>query len=118
MTGSAWPMSVREAAWRRCGGICEWCGLHPATQLHHRLYRSRGGPDILVNAGALCGSGNMSGCHGRAHTREGEAAGWSIRTGSDPASVQVLYRDIGWAVLLPNGDIRRALDVVQTWGDV
>lgn len=42
---------------------CAVCG-RPATNLHHRLPRSRGGPDDDFNRIPVCGSGTH-GCHGR-----------------------------------------------------
>lgn len=84
---SGFPTKVLRALKRRSGGICEGCGLEKATEAHHRQYRSRGGSDDLANALHLCGSGNHTGCHGIAHTAVGEARGWSIRSGYDPAEV-------------------------------
>jgi hypothetical protein len=46
------------------GERCAWCGS-PAHDKHHAVPRSRGGtngPTIR-----LCGFGNASGCHGKAH---------------------------------------------------
>jgi len=74
----------------RSGGICEGCRIHRATEAHHRLYRSRGGPDTIENAMHLCGSGNHTGDHGVAHTAVGERRGWSLRSGFEPAEVPVL----------------------------
>lgn len=118
MRVSVWPLAVRRAAWERCGGVCEWCGHARATQLHHRLYRSRGGLGLLVNAAALCGSGNHTGCHGRAHSKAGEDAGWSVRVGQDPAVVPVLYRDLGLVRLQPDGMLLPELVTFERWGDV
>lgn len=47
------------------GDACPFCGA-PATNRHHIVRRSQGGtggPTIPV-----CGSGNLSGCHGRLHS--------------------------------------------------
>ncbi|MBX3435946.1 MAG: HNH endonuclease [Planctomycetaceae bacterium] len=79
----------------RSGGICEGCGQRPATEDHHRQYRSRGGSDELSNLMHLCGWGNHSGCHGVAHTGEGEAKGWAVRSHFTPADVPVLT-PAGW----------------------
>jgi hypothetical protein len=79
--------AVLKALKKRSGGICEGCGVSKATEAHHRQYRSRGGSDDLNNALHLCGSGNHTGCHGIAHTADGEARGWSVRSGFDPAEV-------------------------------
>jgi len=82
------PATVREMK-GRSRGICEGCGLAAATEAHHRQYRSRGGSDRVENALHLCGSGNHTGCHGIAHSAEGEARGWSVRSGHDPLTVPV-----------------------------
>lgn len=80
---------VRE----RSFGLCEGCGMRPATEMHHRLYRSHGGLDTVENLLHLCGRGNTSGCHGDAHTgTDRYVLGWAVRTGYDPADVWVLYR--------------------------
>jgi hypothetical protein len=86
---SGFPPSELKLIKQRSRGICEGCGLAPATQAHHRQYRSRGGADIAQNALHLCGSGNHTGCHGKAHN-EGEPIGWSIRSGFDPLLVPAL----------------------------
>lgn len=78
----------------RSFGLCEGCGKRAATQMHHRLFKSRGGQDFVVNLLHLCGSGNMLGCHGAAHMggSAAEDIGWAIRSGGSPADVQVVYR--------------------------
>lgn len=86
---SGFSPAVLRALKKRSGGLCEGCGLAKATEAHHRQYRTRGGSDLLSNALHLCGSGNHTGCHGIAHTAEGEARGWSIRSGFDPSEVPV-----------------------------
>ena len=72
---------------KRSGGICEACGKVPAAQVHHRLYKSRGGRGNVANGLHVCGFGNAGGCHGIAHTAKGEQQGWSIRSGGDPVSM-------------------------------
>lgn len=84
---SGFPARVRDLVAERSGLRCEGCGGPGPFQLHHRQYRSRGGPDTASNALSLCGLGNIDGCHGRAHTGEGERLGWSIRSGFKPANV-------------------------------
>lgn len=82
----------------RSGGICEGCSARPATDIHHRQYRSRGGSHALDNLLHLCGGeagmagGNHSGCHGKAHTKAGHELGWSVHSWDDPAHVPVNYR--------------------------
>jgi hypothetical protein len=84
---SGFSPAVLSGLKKRSRGICEGCGLAKATEAHHRQYRSRGGSDDLSNALHLCGWGNHTGCHGVAHTAEGESRGWSIRSGYIPADV-------------------------------
>lgn len=109
---------IRAAVLFRANGRCEWCGRWTqALNLHHRLYRSRrfradgGGIHDGGNLVALCGSGNHTGCHGRAHgAGPGDydaaiAAGMTIPSGGSPAAIpirSVWFRLDAW--LLPNGD--------------
>ena len=84
---------------RRAGGLCEGCHRRDDLQLHHRLYKSRGGKGTVANGIALCGLGNASGCHGKAHTGAGEELGWSLPSGSNPLNIpaRTWHRD-GWGV--------------------
>lgn len=87
-----------QTAKDRSQGICEGCALRPATDVHHRVYRSRSGLSVPENLLHLCGGvtglpgGNHSGCHGIAHTLIGEQLGWSVRTGNNPALVPVFSK--------------------------
>lgn len=107
MSDSDFPDTVREATKFRANGACEWCGRKvDRPDLHHRLFRSRGGGPSGSNAVALCRE-----CHGAAHGRlEGDydaavAAGISIPGGVDPATVPMLNRMFGLEMwILPNGD--------------
>jgi len=85
----SFPQKVRDIVAHRSQLLCEGCGGSGPLELHHRQYRSRGGKDTVSNALALCGSGNHTGCHGKAHTAAGEALGWSVRSGFDPRTVPV-----------------------------
>ena len=49
----------------RDGNKCEVCGSTEALQVHHKIYRSKGGADSPDNLITLCGE-----CHIKAH--EGE----------------------------------------------
>lgn len=91
--------SVRELLEKRSLGMCEGCGKAPATEAHHRLYKSRGGRGNLANAFALCGFGNASGCHGRAHTGEGEKLGWSVPRWASPEQWPAFRFEAGWVLL-------------------
>ena len=64
----------------RSGGVCESCGERPAANVHHRKYLSRGGTHDVHNLIHLCGMGNVTGCHGRAH-KDGEPEGLAIGRG-------------------------------------
>lgn len=89
----------------RSGGVCEGCGVRPASDMHHRKYRSRMGLTTVENLLHLCGGegmsgGNHSGCHGDAHTLIGEQLGWSVRSFNDPAEVPVFHKTSGeWTLL-------------------
>lgn len=61
------PPAIRAAVSKRSGGICEVCHRRPATDKHHRKYRSRSGLHLVENLLDLCGPGNVFGCHGDAH---------------------------------------------------
>jgi len=70
------------------------------VQIHHRRYKSRGGGHEVSNLIHLCGSGNHTGCHGTAHTGEGETRGWSIESGVAPTyTYELVYRGVrGWLI--------------------
>ena len=98
------PRRVRDLAAHRSGLMCEGCGGGGPLELHHRKYRSRLGADTVENCLALCGRGNVSGCHGAAHAgRAAEVSGWSIRTGGDPLMIPVRDGDGFWWLLRADG---------------
>lgn len=98
------PQAVRDVVRKRSGGICESCGVAPATEMHHRLYRSRGGLHTASNLLDVCGWGNTSGCHGRAHSGDvGVALGLSIESGGDPRLIPVEHALFGWVLLTDEG---------------
>ena len=66
-----------QAATERADGVCEGCGRLAPLERHHRRFRSRGGKTTPENLLLLCGMGNTSGCHGKAHSAE-PPAGWAI----------------------------------------
>jgi len=94
-----WPKKIADAIEERSGGVCEGCRKRPATDKHHRKYKSRGGKDELINALHLCGGanglpgGNHSGCHGIAHSKRGHELGWSVNSWDDPAEIPVQRLD-------------------------
>lgn len=96
----SWPSKVRSAIAARSQGVCEHCGVRPATDIHHRRFLSRGGASSVVNGIALCGGptglagGNHSGCHGLAHTEKGHELGLSVHSWDDPRDVSVWRRGV------------------------
>lgn len=56
----AWK-AKRVLVFKRSAGICEGCGVRPATEVHHRHYNQLGN-EFLFDLIALCG-----GCHSRLH---------------------------------------------------
>lgn len=67
-------MALPPASQQRCAR----CGQR-AANWHHRLPRSRGGPDDPINLVALCGSGT-TGCHGwvEHHPEQARRDRWTI----------------------------------------
>lgn len=87
---SAIPQAVADLVHERAQGYCERCGRFTRTELHHRLYRSRGGQHTAANLIAVCGWGNHTGCHGFAHSgAAAEVDGVSLRSGRNPLLVPV-----------------------------
>lgn len=93
---------VAAAIRARADGRCEGCHRYTETQLHHRLYKSRGGKGTVANGIALCGLGGVQGagmCHGKAHTAEGEELGWSLPSNCDPLVMPIrLWRKGRWGI--------------------
>jgi hypothetical protein len=86
------PAKNVTAVKERSGGICEGCGIRPATEVHHRKYRSRGGGNEVSNLLDLCGWGNHSGCHGEAHGSNAPE-GWAVPSWVKlPILEPVMYR--------------------------
>lgn len=99
----------------RDGGRCVRCAA-PATQIHHRRSRGRGGSsDPAINSPAnlltLCGSGT-TGCHGwvESNRREAEIEGYIVRHGARvPGTVPVrvftplVFEQWTWVLLGADG---------------
>ena len=63
-----------------------WC-RGQAREFQHRLPVGRGGLFVPSNGLAVCGHGNLIGCHGFIHQHPKIAVekGWTVETGADPA---------------------------------
>ncbi|RRD61649.1 HNH endonuclease [Leucobacter sp. OH1287] len=97
----------------RAAGMCERCGKHARLELHHRKFRSRGGDGSAANAVALCGRGNMAGCHGWVHQNDAAAveAGFAVPAHSDPADVPLSVPRFGEPVKFLDRFVYTAQDV-------
>lgn len=103
---------TRDLVRARSGGWCERCGERRAETMHHRRFRSQGGPWTPSNILHLCGDGTRL-CHGEltapgfAQRGKYEAAGWIVSSHQDWREVPVLRRgelvvldDLGgWSVV-------------------
>jgi hypothetical protein len=102
------PQKIRAAVRERSGGVCEVCHQRPATDQHHRLYQGRGGAHDVENLLDVCGPGNVSGCHGRAHGTHPKLdtlPGTSISQWDKRSPAEIPFTDaLGYVwVLFPNG---------------
>lgn len=98
--------SCRDLVRKRSGGTCERCSVRLAESMHHRRFRSQGGPWTPSNILHLCGDGT-TGCHGvltntRGAREEFEAAGWIVPSHADWAETPVL-RHGEFVILLDDG---------------
>ncbi|WP_306461819.1 HNH endonuclease [Microbacterium sp. ZXX196] len=93
------PARVRALVEGRADGKCEGCGRTAPLELHHRRFRSRGGKHTVSNLVALCGWGNHTGCHGRAHSAD-PPAGWAISQYEKRTDEQVPFEANGVLVRL------------------
>lgn len=115
---------VRDAVLTRSGGRCEVGAIDACrarrrrldspdgTNQHHRRPGGMGGSKragvhAATNLLQVCGSGNVSGCHGHIESNRTVAYenGWLVHEGQDPAAVPVLLHD-GRRVLLDGDDYR------------
>lgn len=93
----------------RSKGICEACGTAPATEVHHRRYKSRGGGHEVSNLFHVCGRGNHTGCHGKAH-KGAEGLGWSVKSGAFAPSVIPVWYQGSWVQLDDDGSVTPVLE--------
>lgn len=103
------PRTVKDDLAERSGGICEYCGVRPAAEAHHRLGRKAGGtkrPWInklsnLVHLDRFCHA-RITNTNG--HRAEYEEAGFLLREGLKPWETPVDHARLGRVLLLDNGD--------------
>lgn len=65
--------SVRKQIYERDNGICRECGRR-GEEIHHVVFRSRGGRGVFTNGLTLCNS-----CHRRIHLNNDLANKWIER---------------------------------------
>lgn len=65
MQSDAWRV-LRQRVLLRCKGMCEGCGIHPATQVHHLTYANLFA-EFLFELVGICED-----CHLRFHGEEGD----------------------------------------------
>ncbi len=96
---------ARKLVKKRSEGRCEVCGRAPATNFQHRLSRAHLGPWTAENGLAVCGHGNLTGCHSLIHLnpRVAYERGWSVRSGHDPARIPVWLANRGFHLLTADG---------------
>lgn len=97
--------AVRSLILTRAGDACEVCGAPGYVELHHRVYKSRGGLGTADNGIALCGWGNHTGHHGWAHTDPlAHEWGVSLHSWEDPLE-RPLWDDLAgrWVALTRDG---------------
>lgn len=93
-----WPKSVKATIGERSQGVCEGCGERRGENIHHRKFKSRGGENTVENAILLCGFGNSSGCHGRAHSGDGAELGWAVPRYARPELWPAHRFGVGWVI--------------------
>lgn len=107
------PQTVKDDLAERSGGVCEYCGVRPATEAHHRLGRKAGGtrrPWInrlsnLVHLDRFCHA-RITNTNG--HRAVYEEAGFLLREGLKPWKTPVDHARLGRVILLDNGDTEPA----------
>ena len=90
--GPGWTeQDSRDAVAGRSGGICEFCQMCSARDMHHRKSRGVGGPWTPANLLHLC-----RGCHRRATEHPAWARGFGlvIWRRDDPAKIPVIRENM------------------------
>lgn len=94
------PADVREAVWKRDGGMCVWCA-HWATDIHHRQPRAMGGStdpaiNLPSNLVSLCRL-----CHDRTESYRSRARAYGLLVSRPlkPSTVRVFLRESRWVYL-------------------
>lgn len=88
----------------RDGFVCQMCGNHLGVgSIHHRKPKGMGGSALLEQASnlvTLCGSDNVTGCHGKAHSnpRWARNHGWIVARSMEPTEIPIDMFD-GWHTL-------------------
>ena len=84
MMAGEFPQVVRLLIMERSGQICERCACHPASDIHHRCPRKKGGSRLTWMGLASNGVALCRPCHDWAEANRGDEAfdlGWRIRQG-------------------------------------
>lgn len=99
---SGFDQALKNRVRERDRFCCAKCGRHVPTgrgSVHHRLPRSRGGPDSMANLALLCGHATEPGtCHlfVESYRLNAYAIGWLLKSGQDPATTPVRRSDGTW----------------------
>ncbi len=104
---------ARAVVRSRSGGRCEMDCAEPATDWHHRRFRSQGGAWSAENGLHLCSRHHQWITE---HPAKSYTLGWSVRSTVDPAAMPVLRRGV-WVWLTEGGGVIE-LDLMEiaTWG--
>lgn len=83
--------ATKAELYERALHCCEVCGVHGATNAHHRVNQSQGGRDTLGNLMLVCGSGT-TGCHGRitVHPTWAKTQGYTVPGTFEPCDIPVV----------------------------
>lgn len=100
-------ISCREVVKTRSEGICEICGINPASDMAHRVGAGQSGkwmPANLLHACRKCHSYNHD------HPQNSFKHGWHLQSYRDPLKEPVLLVKNGasnWYLLKNNGQLKR-----------